>query len=95
VRHGARYRRIPTERRAPLPRRDADDDTSFDADDNVAFDADDHCLGPDHDERLVVDDTQHPTAATIFEVATALRQHGGLQAAGRRMSILDGRPDSE
>jgi hypothetical protein len=32
----------------------------------TTFDADDHCPGPDHDERLVVDDTQHPTAATAL-----------------------------
>jgi hypothetical protein len=56
VRHGARDRRIPTERRAPLPRRNADDDTPFDADDDVTFDADHHCDGPDHDGRLIVDD---------------------------------------
>jgi hypothetical protein len=56
VRHGARDRGIPTERRAPLPRRNADDDTPFDADDDVTFDADHHCDGPDHDGRLIVDD---------------------------------------
>jgi hypothetical protein len=95
VRHGARDRGIPTERRAPLPRRNADDDTPFDADDDVTFDADHHCDGPDHDERLIVDDLQHPTVATLIEVATALRQHDGLQATGRRMSILVGRSDSD